>query len=70
MSLGNSCFVKKREKLTKHTSLFLNRWFLERDRWNESEIRQRGQALADLAVDIWPALEQMKVESSVDRVNS
>ncbi|MCY3885540.1 MAG: HNH endonuclease family protein [Gammaproteobacteria bacterium] len=69
ISAGNKGFLAKREKLKKHTSLFLNRWFLERDLWNESEIRQRGQALADLAVDIWPALEPMKVES-VDGANS
>ncbi len=57
ISAGNKGFLKKREKLKKHTSLFLNKWFLDRDVWDEGHIRVRGEALADLAVCIWPALE-------------
>lgn len=57
ISAGNKGFLTKRKKLKEHTSLFLNKWFLERENWDEGHIRLRSEALADLAVSIWPALE-------------
>ncbi len=58
ISSGNKSFEKKKKKFKKHTGLFLNKWFQKRDQWTEVEIEERGVALADLAVNIWPALEK------------
>lgn len=56
ISVGNKSFLEKREKLEEHTGLFLNKWFLKRDFWDESTIRERGEELSDKAVAIWPSL--------------
>ena len=53
-SSGNKGFVEKREKLEKHTGLFLNKWFLSKNSWNETHILDRGKFLATMAVRIWP----------------
>ncbi|WP_232829531.1 DUF262 domain-containing protein [Tropicimonas sp. IMCC34043] len=57
ISSGNKGFIEKRGKLEEHTGLFLNKWFLKRDDWNEDQIRERGEALADRALNIWPSLQ-------------
>jgi hypothetical protein len=57
ISASNKSFLVKREKLEEHTGLFLNKWFLKKDIWNETEIRKRGDTLADLSVQIWPGPE-------------
>jgi hypothetical protein len=57
ISAGNKSFEEKKQKFSKHTGLFLNKWFHDRERWSEHEIRNRGEHLASLAVRIWPALE-------------
>ncbi len=56
ISSGNKSFSEKRDKLEEHTGLFLNKWFLKRSEWNEVQIRERGEAFADLGVAIWPSL--------------
>jgi hypothetical protein len=56
ISVGNKGFLEKRAKLEEHTGLFLNKWFLRLDQWNEAVISARGEALANMAVNIWPAL--------------
>lgn len=56
ISSGNKGFLAKREKLEEHTGLFLSKWFLKKESWSEGDIRARGEALADLAVTIWPQL--------------
>lgn len=56
ISLGNKSFSTKKKELEKHSSLFLNRWFWDQERWTEVEIRERGNHLADMAVEIWPSL--------------
>ena len=58
ISSSNKSFQEKRKKLKEHTGLFLNRWFLKKDTWNESYIEERGKDLAKMAVNIWPALEK------------
>lgn len=58
ISSSNKSFKKKKKKFKEHTGLFLNKWFQKRDQWTEVEIDERGVALADLAVEIWPALEK------------
>ena len=56
ISMGNKSFSTKKKQLEKHSSLFLNRWFRDQERWTEVEIRERGNHLADMAVEIWPSL--------------
>lgn len=57
ISAGNRGFLEKREKLNEHTGLFLNKWFLKKDRWSEAQIRERGNAFAEFAVAIWPGID-------------
>ena len=54
ISSGNKSFSKKKEKFKEHTGLFLNKWFQNRDKWTEAEIEERGAALAEMAIKIWP----------------
>ncbi len=62
ISSGNKGFLEKRKKLEKHTGLFLNKWFLDKNSWHETQIRERGAALAEMAVSIWPALNVQEVQ--------
>jgi hypothetical protein len=55
ISSGNKGFSEKRQKLEEHTGLFLNKWFLKRDAWRETHIKERGEMLANMAVGIWPS---------------
>lgn len=64
ISAGNKGFLEKREKLEDHTGLFLNKWFLKKESWNESQIRERGEAFSKLAKKIWPSLGDSEVESA------
>jgi hypothetical protein len=54
---SNAPWDKKAKTLARHTVLMLNKRLLENDpkAWDESSIRARGMALADLIVEIWPA---------------
>jgi len=61
ISSGNKSFEKKKEKFKEHTGLFLNKWFEKRDQWTEVEIEERGAALAELAIKIWPGLKAVDV---------
>lgn len=56
ISVGNKSFAEKRENLEEHTGLFLNKWFVKRDHWDEASIRERSIDLADKALTIWPSL--------------
>lgn len=56
ISMGNKSFSTKKKELEKHSSLFLNRWFRDQERWTEVEIRERGNHLANMAIEIWPSL--------------
>lgn len=60
ISSSNKGFLKKRQMLEEHTSLFLNKWFLKKKSWNETRIGERGDALAEMAMSIWPALASPK----------
>ncbi|MBC6437599.1 MAG: DUF262 domain-containing protein [Rhodobacteraceae bacterium] len=55
ISSGNKGFLDKREKMKEHSGLFLNKWFMDKASWSERDIRERGMALADMAIRIWPA---------------
>lgn len=52
-SSGNKSFIEKRDNFAEHTSLFLNKWFLKQPEWTEKQIYQRGENLADRAINIW-----------------
>nr|WP_170385633.1 DUF262 domain-containing protein [uncultured Ruegeria sp.] len=54
-SLGNLGFEEKALKLVEHSNLTLNRKVAEKASWDEEEIRSRGEYLANLATEIWPA---------------
>ena len=56
-SISNKSFSEKRDKFAQHTGLFLNKWFADKKRWTESEIRARGDHLANLAVLRWRGIE-------------
>lgn len=56
ISSGNKGFLQKREKFEEHTSLFLNKWFTKQDAWTETDIKKRGEHLAEKALMIWPGL--------------
>ena len=56
-SSGNSGFTRKKEKFEEHTGLFLNKWFMNKDQWTETEISERSECLAKMAAEIWIDLE-------------
>lgn len=58
ISSGNAGFGTKKEKFDEHTGLFLNKWFAKKTQWSETEIKERGEKLSDLARTIWIDLEQ------------
>jgi len=57
ISAGNKSFSEKKLKFAEHTGLFLNKWFVARATWDESEITERGEHLATLAASIWPYID-------------
>lgn len=57
ISAGNKSFSEKKLKFAEHTGLFLNKWFVSRATWDESDITQRGEHLATLAASIWPHID-------------
>lgn len=57
ISSGNKSFAEKKSKFAKHTRLFLNTWFSEKESWAEEDIHERGEHLAELAVNIWVGLD-------------
>ena len=62
ISSSNKGFLEKRSKLEEHTGLFLNKWFLKKENWNEAHIRERGETLADMALIIWPSISVDEIE--------
>jgi uncharacterized protein with ParB-like and HNH nuclease domain len=57
ISSGNKSFAEKKAKFSRHTGLFLNKWFTDNEAWTEHNIRERGEHLADLAVKTWISAE-------------
>lgn len=53
-SLQNKAFDVKRKTLFDHSNLHLNRQLMQLERWDEASITSRGEALADVALKIWP----------------
>lgn len=56
-SSGNKSFSEKREKLEEHSSLYMNKPFLKKDSWCETDIIERGSELAEKAVRIWAEID-------------
>jgi hypothetical protein len=56
ISSGNSSFIDKRDKYDEHTTLYMNKWFLKKPKWDEHDIRERGAHFAELALRRWPGL--------------
>ncbi len=53
-SLSNGPWKNKQPELIKFSKLNLNRYFHDSDHWDEETITQRGEALFDMAMKIWP----------------
>lgn len=53
-ALSNREWETKREQLREHSSLLTTQRYLDRDDWNEGEIRDRGSELIDAILEIWP----------------
>ena len=58
-NLSNGKWIEKREKLNKHSSLFLNKTLLDDapDVWDEAAIKRRSQFLVEKVLKIWPSAE-------------
>ena len=56
VSASNKGFIEKREKYATHTALHLNKWFLGVGEWHEEKILERGEALSEMAKEIWVEL--------------
>lgn len=57
LALGNKGFLEKREEY-KCSVLVLNKWFIDLEDWAEDEIIRRGKHFAEMAVNIWPGIEE------------
>lgn len=53
-SLSNNPWARKRCELNKHSKLRLNALLCEKNKWDESEIRRRGERLAKCVASKWP----------------
>lgn len=55
-SLSNGPFLIKKAKLAEESQLRMNRYFANfpRDRWNETDIVERGKVLAEKVIQLWP----------------
>jgi uncharacterized protein with ParB-like and HNH nuclease domain len=53
-SVSNSAFLSKKPEILKNSALALNRYFQDKEAWDEESITSRGEALFAYAVDRWP----------------
>lgn len=55
-SASNGPWEEKREALSEHSTLMLNKKLLESswDAWTEADIRNRSRTLADIFLSVWP----------------
>lgn len=60
-SLSNGPWTEKRQALSNHSTLFINKDLLESasENWDESDISQRALRLCDAATSIWPHADAM-----------
>ena len=67
-SLKNHPFERKKSEIFAHSNLTLNRHISQYDNWDEEVIRKRGENLAALACEIWPALLRKRTGLSISEV--
>jgi hypothetical protein len=53
-SLSNGPWKAKRPAILKHSALTLNRYFQDKETWDEAAIAKRGEELFKVALQIWP----------------
>jgi hypothetical protein len=53
-SVSNSAFDIKKPEIIKNSALALNRYFHDKDVWDDSSIEARGESLFELASTLWP----------------
>jgi hypothetical protein len=56
-ALSNRPWPEKRELLREHSNALVTTRYLDQPDWNEATIRERGEALIDQLVRIWPGPE-------------
>ena len=59
ISMQNAAFPEKREQLVEHSNLSLNKNIAKEKEWDEETIKKRSEALAELAINIWPSLDKL-----------
>jgi uncharacterized protein with ParB-like and HNH nuclease domain len=60
-------FLQK-QKCLKKSNLYLNRYFANLTKWDEEAIRQRAEALATIALKIWPYFGEVQTDFSAHDV--
>jgi len=60
-SVSNSAFEIKKPEILKNSALALNRYFQDKDHWDEAHITTRGEILFAHASDKWPYPSQASV---------
>jgi hypothetical protein len=53
-AISNREWEHKRGHLREHSSLLITQRYLDCDRWDEAAIRDRGSALIDTIIQVWP----------------
>ena len=53
-SISNSAFEIKKPEIVRNSALALNRYFQDKDEWNEEEIATRAELLFQNALGLWP----------------
>ncbi len=53
-SAQNEAFADKKQKLIRHSTLHINRSFMQATRWDEAEIADRAASLLTVAMRVWP----------------
>ena len=57
LNVSNKKFSIKKAQFSKHTGLFLNKWFQKHTGWYEDDIKNRGEHLAALSLKVWKPLD-------------
>lgn len=57
-SLQHGAFPSKRDALFRESNLHLNRELMQLELWDEDAITQRGRAMFDIALRVWPGPER------------
>jgi hypothetical protein len=64
--LSNASFKHKKKQLADHALLLNSRYFsAEIERWDETAIKARAQALTEVILEIWPSLGEVPTALNV-----